>query len=502
MELEERKAKENIFSEFNNKSYIEDLNNQNLSLRSKKISKLLKIKRQNKLEQIKSSLDIINKEQQFHIYKFSSSYDRIIAYLNSSDNNIQSYILNQLNIYFKYNEPDIKEQKMIIDGQFLELLLNLGINFFNNKKEENLIQILWIFINIQIYNEGNGEYLTNLYSHKFLEFYNECFTLSNSDEIMNEIIYLLYYISQINNDINIIILESKVFESIINFASNENQDLGLKEDIIKLIIACVNISKNCELNEEKINIIDKCLMILKNESTKGNEKIQKLCYQGLYNISKINDKYEFNQTMIKEGIPKLILQIKNKNTLLYSLKTLSNILTVPDEDLDEINLEEIITFYNAILNLYIDDDKLVFVILNGIFNITDSKYINKVKSCIIWNHEMIQKIFNKNQEIQLLFIKIIKYMINIGSDRSLKFLYNTKILEYLIYLLSKPSNDKKIIMKILKLVDNYLSRFNNSDKENFEYLIVFNKLKDFLNIFHDINNEENEFLQYLFQKYI
>ena len=147
MELEERKNKENIFSEFNNKSYIEDLNNQNLSLRSKKISKLLKIKRQNKLEQIKSSLDIINKDQQFQINKFSSSYDRIIAYLNSSNTDIQSYILNQLNIYFKYNEPDIKEQKMILEGQFLELLLNLGINFFNNKKEENLIKILWIFIN-------------------------------------------------------------------------------------------------------------------------------------------------------------------------------------------------------------------------------------------------------------------------------------------------------------------------------------------------------------------
>ena len=503
MELEERKNKENIFSEFNNKFYIEDLNNQNLSLRSKKISKLLKIKRQNKLEQIKSSLDIINKDQQFQINKFSSSYDRIISYLNSSNTDIQSYILNHLNIYFKYNEPDIKEQKMILKGQFLELLLNLGINFFNNKKEENLIKILWIFINIQIYNEGNGVYLTNLYNQKFLEFYNQCFTQSNSDEIMNEIIFLLYYISQINNDINIIILESKVFESIINFASNENQDLGLKEDIIKLIIACVNISKNCELNEEKINIIYKCLIILKNESTKGNEKIQKPCYQGLYNISKINDKYEFNQTMIKEGIPKLILQNKNKNILLYSLKTLSNILTVPDEDLDKINLEEIITFYNAILNLYIDDDKLVFVILNGIFNITDSKYINLVKSCIIWNQEMIQKIFNKNQEIQLLFLKIIKYIINIGNDRSLKFIYNTKVLEYLIYLLSKSNNDEKIIIKILKLIDNYLSRFNNSDKEIFEYLIVFNKIKDWLNIFHDIiNNDENEFLQYIYQKYL
>ena len=110
---------------------------------------------------------------------------------------------------------------MILEGQFLELLLNLGINFFNNKKEENLIKILWIFINIQIYNEGNGEYLTNLYNQKFLEFYNQCFTQSNSDEIMNEIIFLLYYIIQINKEINIIILQSKVFESIINFTSNE-----------------------------------------------------------------------------------------------------------------------------------------------------------------------------------------------------------------------------------------------------------------------------------------
>ena len=108
---------------------------------------------------------------------------------------------------------------------------------------------------------------------------------------------------------------------------------------------------------------------------------------------------------------------------------------------------------------------------------------------------MIQKIFNKNQEIQLLFLKIIKYIINIGNDRSLKFIYNTKVLEYLIYLLSKSNNDENQIMKILKLIDNYLSRFNNSDKEIFEYLIVFNKLKDWLNIFHDIiNNDENKFL--------
>ena len=90
-----------------------------------------------------------------------------------------------------------------------------------------------------------------------------------------------------------------------------------------------------------------------------------------------------------------------------------------------------------------------------------------------------------------------------GNDRSLKFIYNTKVLEYLIYLLSKSNNDEKIIIKILKLIDNYLSRFNNSDKEIFEYLIVFNKIKDWLNIFHDIkNNDENEFLQYIYIKYL
>ena len=85
----------------------------------------------------------------------------------------------------------------------------------------------------------------------------------------------------------------------------------------------------------------------------------------------------------------------------------------------------------------------------------------------------------------------------------MKFIYNTKVLEYLIYLLSKSNNDENQIMKILKLIDNYLSRFNNSDKEIFEYLIVFNKIKDWLNIFHDIkNNDENEFLQYIYKKYL
>ena len=271
MDFEKRKD-EKILFENNIISYIDDLNETKLSLRSKNISKLLATKRRNKLEQTTSSLDFINKELQFQINKFSSSYNKIISYLTSSDDNLRSYILNQLCTYFKYNEPDITEQKMIIEGQFLELLLNLGKYFYKNKNEENLILVIWIFINIQIYKEGNGDYLKCLYNENFLDFYNDCFIKLNSEEIMNEIIILLYYSAKINIGADFKILQSKVFESIINYILNEQQDLEFIENVIKLMIVCLNISENDELGEREINLIDKCLFILKNESNINDDK--------------------------------------------------------------------------------------------------------------------------------------------------------------------------------------------------------------------------------------
>ena len=499
MDFEKRKD-EKILFENNIISYIDDLNETKLSLRSKNISKLLATKRRNKLEQTTSSLDFINKELQFQINKFSSSYNKIISYLTSSDDNLRSYILNQLCTYFKYNEPDITEQKMIIEGQFLELLLNLGKYFYKNKNEENLILVIWIFINIQIYKEGNGDYLKCLYNENFLEFYNECFIKFNSEEIMNEIIILLYYSAKINIGADFKILQSKVFESIINYILNEQQDLEFIENVIKLMIVCLNISDNDELGEREINLIDKCLFILKNESNINDEKIQKLCYEGLYIISKIDDKYEFNQKIIKEGIPKLILKIKNRNILLYSLKTLTNILTVTNDDLEKIDLNEIINFYNSILHIY-DDDKIEYIILNGIYNIADSKYINIIKSSIIWSREKIQKYFNKNEKIQLMFIKIIKYIVKLGDSNSFVFINDTNILEYLIYLISNTNYNTTLAKKILKLIDIYLNIYKNYGKDNFEYLVILNKFKNWINLFSNVINEKDDELEFIIEKY-
>ena len=340
----------------------------------------------------------------------------------------------------------------------------------------------------------------SLYDDKFLEFYDECFNQYNSDEIMNEIIYLLYYTIKINSEIKYKIIQSKVFESIINIALNERQDLDLTENIIKLIVVCLNIQKNYKLNEKEINMINKCYTILKIEITNNNDQIQKLSYEGLYNLSKINDEYHFNHKMIKEGIPEIITKVIKRNILEYSLKVLVNILAL-SENLENINLNNVIQYFDVIINLYNEDNSFVYIILKGIFNIVDSKYINLVKSCIIWNKEMIQKILNKNENIQLLFIKIIKYIINIGDYKSIIFIYNTKVLEYLIYLISNSNQEQKLVIKVLKLIDNYLSRFINNKKEEFEYLVIYNKFKDCINLFSDIINEDNDFLEYIKYNY-
>jgi hypothetical protein len=261
------------------------------------------------------------------------------------------------------------------------------------------------------------------------------------------------------------------------------------EMMIQLIANCLKISNNYELHENEINIINNCITILKNELINlGNDNIQKLCYEGLYKISKINNKYKFNEKLIKEEIPIQIMKLKLNNsntTLLYALKIFGNILTVSDKYCKIIYENNVIEFYNNILNKFDNDSKFVNIILNCIFNISVSKYRNIIKSSIIWTNEKIQKYFNMNDKIKLIFIKIVKYMVINGA---LIFIYNTKILEYLIYLLSNSNLCEKVSIKILKVVDIYLKKFNSYEKENIEYYIIYNKFKDLFNSSEKIHN--------------
>ena len=316
MNFEKRKLQEINLIKGEDLSYRDFLNKQKITLRAKDNNLVIMAKRKSIIAQMNSDNTIFPKEKQFQIYKFESSYNKIISYLNSSDNNLISYCLNILSIYFKYNEPNINEQKLIKEGQFFEILLYLGNKFIYEKNENNLIKIIWILMNIQIFSEGNSDYLKKIYNEKYMEFYNECFTNFGSDEIINEIIVLLSFIAKINIDIDnyFILLRSKVFSSIIKYGKNKNNDMEVMEIILKLIVNCLKISDKYELNENDINIINDCIIILINElSDFENEKIQKLCLDGLYKITKLDNNYKFNEKLINEGAASLILKRKNNN---------------------------------------------------------------------------------------------------------------------------------------------------------------------------------------------
>ena len=484
MNFEKRKLQEINLIKGEDLSYRDSLNKLKITLRAKDNNLVIMAKRKSIIAQMNSDNTIFPKEKQFQIYKFESSYNKIISYLNSSDNNLISYCLNILSIYFKYNEPNINEQKLIKEGQFFEILLYLGNKFIYEKNENNLIKIIWILMNIQIFSEGNSDYLKKIYNEKYMEFYNECFTNFGSDEIINEIIVLLSFIAKINIDIDnyFILLRSKVFSSIIKYGKNKNNDMEVMEIILKLIVNCLKISDKYELNENDINIINDCIIILINElSDFENEKIQKLCLDGLYKITKLDNNYKFNEKLINEGAASLILKMKNNNNMLKSLKILANILTVSDKYCKLLYEDNIIGFYNNILINYDDDPEFVFTILSGLFNISVGKSRNIIKESIIWSSEKIQKYFNMNDDrIKLLFIKIIKYIVYDGAHECLILIYNTKVLEYLIFLLSSFNLNEKVTNKIFKVIGIYLQNFKESERKNEEYYIIFQKFQDLI----------------------
>jgi len=484
MNIENRKKQEINLIQDENITYRDSLNNQKLLLRTKENNLNIKIKRKGIIEQINSNFNYIPKEQQIHINKLETSFNTIISYLKSSNNDLISHCLNHLVIYFKYNEPTINEQKLIIEGQFFKILLNLGNKFIYEKNVYDLIQIIWILMNIQLFNEGNNDYLKIIYGEEYMEFYNECFCKMDSDEIVSEIIALLNHIIQINSEISIIIFQSKVFNSIIYYTKNKILDMFVKEMIIKLIVNCLNKYDN--LNENEVSIINDCIIILKNTLDYfPKERIQLLCYEGLYKISKIDNKYNFNEILIKEKIPFQILNMKefnNNNLLIKILKILGNILTVSDNDCKSIYEKNIIEFYNNILNMCDDDDKIIKIILISIFNISDSKYRYIIQDSIIWLPDKIQKYLNKNEQITLIFLKIIKQIINNANYNTLKFIYNTKIIEYLIFMLSKGNLNENVKIKMVKVIDNYLKKFQDSERKNTEYYLIFMKFHDLIKL--------------------
>ena len=171
------KHRMNLFDEkvFNNPhEMIELRNKEKIKLRKNKINQEIQKKRNQNLQQMQLNKESkIRPELKFIIVRFEESYSKILSYLNSNDIDLISYVINEINIYFVYNEPNINEQKIIIETKFLLILLNLGKKFIESNNKDNLKQILTILINIQSFDKGSTDYLDILYTDEFFDFYNQ-----------------------------------------------------------------------------------------------------------------------------------------------------------------------------------------------------------------------------------------------------------------------------------------------------------------------------------------
>lgn len=508
--------KRNEEEELNNKKYLKELSSNKLTLRKKQNNHKLRKQRNYKLLHRNENENnySINKQYQFEIIDFNISYNIIENYLRSNNPELISYCIKELNIYFSEVSPNIKEQNKIIETKFLNILLFFGNKSIMENNFKDLSTILNILINIQIFEEGNNEYLIDIYSYDFFNFYNKCLDYIDSVDddkskstIYNDITYLLQqmvYTDQFYDEfetynLNFLILRSSAFSKILDFFVEKNiKDIEFIKTTLGLIIYTIDFLNGEEdlITVNDMVIIDKCLNILINELFGNNTlEILVLIYQGISHITSLSGKYDRNVKVINGGVTLKILKLKFDNNInnnndnnfiknylaiiIYTMRILANNLTSSEKNCKIIYDHNIIDYYNNILVKFDDYPKIVISILLGISNIAIGSKYEVVKTSIIWNAQKIQKYLNYNDEIKVIIIKIIKYLLYKNNKEIIKFIYETKILEYLMHVFESCNIGKLVCFKILDVIDYYLGTFKKETKETNEYLTIYNKFIDF-----------------------
>ena len=487
----------------NQKDYINDLIENKLTLRKQKNNILIKRKR----DYLKLHLDgnnncKVSQEQQFQIVKFDKSFNIINMYLNSNNPDLIEYCLMEIDNYFNIYFPDINEQKKIIETKFLTILLYFGNKYIEEKNKSNLECILRILINIQYFEVGNCSYTLDLYSNEFFLFYNNCLLYADNTKNIGFTSFIYQKITLIfdilasndksgNDYLNLFFLRNPSFLKILNHYEEKNiKDQDEIISTIELITYVVDLSdeENDNLTIQDIKIIDKCLNILIYELySKSNEELLSKIIEGIRYISNLDDNYKFNNKIINEGVTLKLLKMKFNNLnpsenyikiIQNSMVILANNLVLSDNTCQIIYDQNIIDYYNNILEKFDDDKKIVKFILTGLANIAVSSNREIIKDSVIWQEKRIIKYLNFGDEITFYMIKIVKYFLYKEDFEYIQFIFKTNIIKYFLDLFVAGNIGEKICLKILKLVDQYLSYFKLNLKETNEYLFVYNQYKD------------------------
>ena len=486
----------------NSHELIEEKNKNKLTLRKKKLNKEIQNKRMENLNRLQLNSKInINPELKFKINKFEDSFKQVFSYLNSNNGDLISYALNELRIYLTFNDINIKSQNLIVENKFLYILLNLGHKFIELKNKNDLKQILWILINIQVFNEGSKDYLQILYTNEYFKFYYDCL-IFEGDYFLYDILNMIENLIINDYNINLKLLRSDVFSSILDWLQNQTIiDSDIIEISLKIIAFAVDLSdQESLLNEADIKIIDNCFnLLVKYVFGSNSENELSWIYRGLFNISSLDDEYKFNKRIIYEGVTTKILKLKFKNLKInkdvinivdYALRIIANNLTCTDTNCEIIYNLNIIDYYNNILEIFDDNYNIVRDILSGLANISAGSKRTEILRSSIWEEKYIRQYCNKSEEFIIEYIKITKFLIYNADNEILKFIYNSKIIHYLIDLFNTNNLSELICRKIIELIDNYLKKFNTNQKESEEYIIIYQKFKDLSNFSNKFNNLE------------
>ena len=489
--------------QINSKEYINDLNQNKISLRKFKNNVLLKRKREYlRLHFEEKTNQKISKEQQFNIINFDKSFNIINMYLASNNPDLIEYCLIEICNYFQIYFPKINEQKKIKETKFLNTLLYFGNKFINEKNDTNLSYILTIIINIQYFEERNYNYTEDLYSEEYFRFYNNCILYAENSRnneyrsLIYKKIVMIFNIMAFNDncpnyDLNLLLLRSTSFLNILNYFEEKNiKDFEEIKSIIELITFVVSLcdDENTIFKKDDIKMIDKCLNILISELyNNSKEEILVKIYEGIRNISDMDDEYKLNKKIINEGVTLKILKMKFNNInptenyikiIQYCMMILANNLTSSDKSCQIIYDQNIIDYYNNILEKFDDNKKIVKYILSGLANISIGSNKEIIKYSIIWQEQRIIKYLSFNDEIVHKMIKIVKYFLYNASFESIQFIFNTNVLKYFMDLFVAGNIGRFISWKILCIIDNYLKLFKSELKETKEYLLIFNQYKD------------------------
>ena len=489
--------------QINSKEYINDLNQNKISLRKFKNNVLLKRKREYlRLHFEEKTNQKISKEQQFNIINFDKSFNIINMYLASNNPDLIEYCLIEICNYFQIYFPKINEQKKIKETKFLNTLLYFGNKFINEKNDTNLSYILTIIINIQYFEERNYNYTEDLYSEEYFRFYNNCILYAENSRnneyrsLIYKKIVMIFNVMAFNDncpnyDLNLLLLRSTSFLNILNYFEEKNiKDFEEIKSIIELITFVVGLcdDENTILKKDDIKMIDKCLNILISELyNNSKEEILVKIYEGIRNISDMDDEYKLNKKIINEGVTLKILKMKFNNInptenyikiIQYCMMILANNLTSSDKSCQIIYDQNIIDYYNNILEKFDDNKKIVKYILSGLANISIGSNKEIIKYSIIWQEQRIIKYLSFNDEIVHKMIKIVKYFLYNASFESIQFIFNTNVLKYFMDLFVAGNIGRFISWKILCIIDNYLKLFKSGLKETKEYLLIFNQYKD------------------------